>query len=173
VQNISNMLNGLSLLTILLLSGANFAFSNNDNNRFIPVRSNVNTPKIKVIASFFPIYEFVREVGGNKVDVSVLIPLGVEPHDFDPTIQQIQSVESPAILVYNGAGMEGAWINKVGPKFAIDTSKGLNILTSNDPKVHAPTNPRIWLDPILAIQQVENIRDGLSRVDPDNAAYYD
>jgi zinc transport system substrate-binding protein len=173
VQNISNMLNGLLLLTILLLSGAYVAFSNNNNNRLIPVGSNVNTPKIRFVASFFPVYKFVRQVGGDKVDVSVLIPVGVEPHDFEPTIQQIQSVESPAILVYNGAGMEGAWINKVNPKFAIDTSKGLNILRSNDLQVHAPTNLHIWLDPILAIQQVENIRDGLSKVDPNNAAYYD
>jgi zinc transport system substrate-binding protein len=145
VQNISNILNGLLLLTVLLLSSANMAFSNN-NNRFAPVvTSNVNTAKLKVIASFYPVYEFVRKVGGDKVDASVLVSIGVEPHDFDPTIQQIQSIES-AILVYNGAGMEGAWINKVNPKFAIDTSKGLNLLTSND-QVHAPTDPHIWLDP--------------------------
>jgi zinc transport system substrate-binding protein len=39
-------------------------------------------------------------------------------------------------------------------------------------KIHAPTDPHIWLDPVLAVQQVENIRDGLSKVDPNNAAYY-
>jgi zinc transport system substrate-binding protein len=49
----------------------------------------------------------------------------------------------------------------------------LNLLASNDPEIHAPTDPHIWLDPILAIHQVENIRDGLSKVDPGNAAYYD
>jgi zinc transport system substrate-binding protein len=135
--------------------------------------SNVNTTKIKVVSSFYPVYEFVKKVGGDKVDVSVLVPIGVEPHDFDPTIQQIQSVESAAMLVYNGAGMEATWINKVNPKFAVDTSKGLNLLTSNDPEIHLPIDPHIWLDPILAIQQVENIRDGLSKDDPKNAAYYD
>jgi zinc transport system substrate-binding protein len=172
VQNISNMLNGLLLLSVLLLSGANAAFSDN-NSHFTPVEtSNINTPKINVVASFFPVYEFVRKVGGDKVDASVLAPIGTEPHDFDPTIQQIQSVESSAILIYNGAGMEGAWINKVNPKFAIDTSKGMHLLTNNDPQTHAPTDPHIWLDPILAIQQVENIRDGLSKVDFGNAAYY-
>jgi len=68
--------------------------------------------------------------------------------------------------------METTWINKVNPKFAVDTSKGLNLLASNDPEIHAPTDPHIWLDPILAIHQVETIRDGLINVDPNNAMYY-
>jgi zinc transport system substrate-binding protein len=76
------------------------------------------------------------------------------------------------MLVYNGAGMEATWINKVNPKFAIDSSKGLNLLSTKDPEIHAPTDPHIWLDPILAIHQVENIRDGLIKVDPKNAVYY-
>jgi zinc transport system substrate-binding protein len=87
-----------------------------------------------------------------------------EPHDFDPTIQQIQNTQSAAAVVYDGAGMEATWINKINPKFAIDTSKGLNLLSTTD--------PHIWLDPILAIHQVENIRDGLINVDSNNAMYY-
>jgi zinc transport system substrate-binding protein len=180
VQKISNVLIGLLLLTILLVSDSSIASStntntnttSNDSSTFAGT-SKVSTPKLKVVASFFPVYEFVRKVGGDKVDVSVLVPLGAEPHDFDPTIQQIQDVESAAILVYNGVGMEAIWINKVNPKLAVDTSKGLNLLASRDPEIHAPADPHIWLDPILAIHQVENIRDGLSKVDPNNSVYYD
>jgi zinc transport system substrate-binding protein len=179
VKKISNSLIGLLLLTILLVSGSSIAFStntntnttSNDSSTFAGT-SKVSTPKLKVVASFFPVYEFVRKVGGDKVDVSVLIPLGAEPHDFDPTIQKIQDVQSAAILVYNGAGMEATWIKKVNPKLAVDTSKGLNLLASRDPEIHAPSDPHIWLDPILAIHQVENIRDGLSKVDPNNSVYY-
>jgi zinc transport system substrate-binding protein len=158
------------------VSRSDVAFSANtptDNSTSTGTTPNTSTHKIKVVASFYPVYEFVKKVGGDKVDASVLIPIGAEPHDFDPTIQQIQGVESAAILVYNGAGMESVWINKVNPKFAIDTSKGIPLLASNDPEIHAQTDPHIWLDPILAIQQVENIREGLSKVDPGNAAYYD
>ncbi|MFL6366037.1 MAG: metal ABC transporter solute-binding protein, Zn/Mn family, partial [Nitrososphaeraceae archaeon] len=165
----------LLLISILLVSSSGVVFSNNSNstNRPTPAETpNVSTPTLKVVASFFPVYEFVRTVGGDKVDASVIIPIGVEPHDFDPTIQQIQGVESAAILVYNGVGMEAIWINKVNPKLAVDTSKGLNLLASRDPEIHAPADPHIWLDPILAIHQVENIRDGLSKVDP-NSVYYD
>ena len=179
MQKITNLLIGL-LANVLLVLNAGLGLSVNansastNNTSASPVgMPNVNTPKIKVVASFYPVYEFVKKVGGDKVDASVLVPIGVEPHDFDPTIQQIQSIESAAILVYNGVGMEITWINKVDPKFAVDTSKGLNLPAGNDPEIHAPTDPHIWLDPVLAIQQVENIRDGLSKADPNNAPYYD
>jgi zinc transport system substrate-binding protein len=170
-----NVLIGLLLIFILLVSSSGIVFSTNTNSTNPPTSAetpNVSTSKLKVVASFFPLYEFLRKVGEDKVDASVLIPIGGEPHDFDPTIQQIQGVESAAILVYNGAGMEATWINKVNPKFAVDTSKALNLRGSNDPEIHAPTDPHIWLDPILATHQVENIRDGLIRVDPKNAVYY-
>src|SRR5918912_913479 len=177
MQNINNALFGLLLIRLLLVSNAGIGFSTTNTNSIyatsIAATSNVNTSKIKVVASFYPIYEFVKKVGGDKVVESVLVPIGTEPHDFDPTIQQIQSIESTSILVYNGAGMEATWINKVNPKLAIDTSKSIHLLTANNPQIHAPTDPHVWLDPVLAIQQVENIRDGLSKVDPDNAAYYD
>ena len=176
MRKVSNLLIELLLISILLISSSGVVFSNNINSTNRPTyaeTSNVSTSKLKVVASFFPVYEFVRIVGGDKADASVIIPIGVEPHDFDPTIQQIQGVESAAILVYNGAGMETTWINKLNPKFAVDTSKGLNLRESNDPEIHVPTDPHIWLDPILAIHQVENIRDGLIKVDPKNAAYYD
>ncbi|HJT48892.1 MAG TPA: zinc ABC transporter substrate-binding protein [Nitrososphaeraceae archaeon] len=178
------MVNKLStglLLSVLLVLNSGVVFPNIADANAVSVNSstttagtsNINTPKLKVVASFFPVYEFVKKVGGDKVDSSVLVPIGAEPHDFDPTIQQIQGAESAAMLVYNGAGMDATWINKVNPKFAVDTSNGLNLLASHDSEIHAPTDPHIWLDPVLAIHQVENIRNGLSKVDPGNAAYYD
>jgi zinc transport system substrate-binding protein len=174
--DVTNFLVGQVLIVTLLISSSGVTFSTNTNSIKHHASSGISklfTPKLKVIASFFPIYEFIKKVGGDKVDPSVLIPIGAEPHDFDPTIQQIQGVESAAILVYNGAGMEATWISKVNPKFEVDTSKGLSLLASDDPEIHVHSDPHIWLDPILAIHQVENIRDGLSKVDPTNAVYYD
>ena len=142
---------------------------------------NATTPasKIRIVASFYPIYEFAKQVGGNKVEVSNLIPVGIEPHDYEPTVQQILSAQSSDILVYNGAGLE-PWIKKINAKFAVDTSQGLQLLQmSNEVNTKrgsgAPgevVDPHIWLDPILAKHQVEKIRDALLRVDPMNKAYY-
>ena len=129
--------------------------------------------KISVVASFFPIYEFVKAVGGNKIDASVLIPIGTEPHDFDPTIQQIQKANSANLLVYNGASMEEPWIHELTPQNEVDASKGINLLTNpGDPEIKGPSDPHVWLDPVLAVKQVQNIRDALDKVDPKNSAYY-
>ena len=172
MQRFSSVLIALALV-VILASNAGVAFSiSSNNNTTNTISANNNTSKVKVVASFFPIYEFVKKVGGDKVDASVLIPVGAEPHDFDPTIQQIQNAQSAAMLVYNGAGIEATWINKVNPKFAIDSSKGLNLLSKKNHEIHVSTDPHIWLDPILVIHQVENIRDGLIKVDPKNAVYY-
>jgi zinc transport system substrate-binding protein len=115
----------------------------------------------------------VKAVGGDRIDASVLIPIGAEPHDFDPTIQEIQKANSANLLVYNGASMEEPWIHNLTPQNEIDTSKGIKLLANpSDPQIKGPNDPHIWLDPVLAIHQVQNIRDGLDKVDPKNTAYY-
>ncbi len=124
--------------------------------------------KVRVIASFYPIFEFVKKVGGDRVDVSSLVPVGIEPHDFEPTIQQIQNAERADMIVFNGAGFEGERLKNINAKVVLDTSDGLNLDQSNKGLL----DPHIWLDPLLAKQQVEKIRDGLVRIDPSNAEYY-
>jgi zinc transport system substrate-binding protein len=144
-----------------------------------PYPSNT-TDKVRVVASFYPIFEFVKKIGGDRVQVTSLIPVGIEPHDFDPTVQQVQSAQTADMVVFNGAGFEGERLRNLNLKFMVDTSKGLNLTTSTDG--HTEENehgdevsfdPHIWLDPILAKQQVEQIRDGLIRIDPRNAEFYD
>jgi zinc transport system substrate-binding protein len=170
-----------STISSTISSKANSS-SNNSNGGGIAGIVSGATPasKIRIVASFYPIYEFAKQVGGNKVEVSTLIPVGVEPHDYEPTVQQILTAQSSDILVYNGAGLE-PWIKKINAKFAVDTSQGLQLLQmSNEVSAKrggggAPgevVDPHIWLDPILAKHQVEKIRDALLRVDPMNKDYY-
>jgi zinc transport system substrate-binding protein len=135
------------------------------------ISSNTNESRIKVVASFYPVYEFVKEIGGNKVDVTSLIPIGVEPHDFEPTIQQIQNAETADLVVYNGAGLE-KWIDKINAKFKVEASQGLNLLMSNDTGNSGTYDLHVWLDPILAEMEVKNIRDALVKIDPANTQYY-
>jgi zinc transport system substrate-binding protein len=93
----------LALLTVVLPNLLAYASTNQTNLESLPnqsaILSETNTTslegsgKLNIVASFYPIYEFVKQVGGDKVSVSSLIPIGVEPHDFEPTIQQIQLSE--------------------------------------------------------------------------------
>jgi len=124
-------------------------------------------PKLNVVASFYPILEFVKQVGGDKVAVTSLIPLGVEPHDFEPTIQQIQNGESADIVFFNGLGFESSWINKINNDNLVDTSLG-----TNTTKTGNTIDPHIWLDPILVKNQVKNIQYALTKLDLENKEYY-
>lgn len=123
--------------------------------------------KLNIVASFYPIYEFVKQVGGDKVAISSLIPVGVEPHDFEPTIQQIQNAESADIVFFNGLGFESSWLNKINNDNLVDTSLGVNTTKTGN-----TIDPHIWLDPILVKNQVKNIEDELIKLDPANKEYY-
>ena len=122
---------------------------------------------LNIVASFYPILEFVKQVGGDRVAVTSLIPVGVEPHDFEPTIQQIQNAERADIVFFNGLGFESSWINKINNDKLVDTSLGANITKGGN-----AINPHIWLDPILVKKQVKNIENALIKLDPANKEYY-
>ncbi|HZA70419.1 MAG TPA: zinc ABC transporter substrate-binding protein [Nitrososphaeraceae archaeon] len=125
--------------------------------------------KLKVVSSFFPIDQFVGQVGGEAIERMLLIPKGVEPHDYEPTIKDIQRVDSADVLVYNGLGFEN-WIGKMSIPQKIDASKGLNATYLDERNM--TFDPHVWLDPLLAKKQVENIRDGLIMNDPNHKDIY-
>jgi zinc transport system substrate-binding protein len=86
----------------------------------------LNSDKLKVVSSFFPIDEFVKKIGGDSIKSSLLIPAAIEPHDFESTINQIQTVDSADVLVYNGLGIEN-WIAKINTAYKIDAGNGLDV----------------------------------------------
>jgi zinc transport system substrate-binding protein len=125
--------------------------------------------RLKVIASFFPLYDFAKNIVGNKANVTVMVPIGSEPHDWEPTIQQVQEINSADVFIFNGAGID-KWAEgiKNGPKLIVNASEGLPLLRDSS----GQADPHTWLDPVMAKQQVELIRDGIIKADPQNAAYY-
>ena len=158
-----------------LEAGENTSATPENNTQSLSPPMSNTTDKVRVVASFYPILEFVKKVGGDRVEVTSLVPVGIEPHDFDPTIQQIQNAQSADMVVFNGAGLEGERLLNMNANFVLDTSKVLNLTTASNEHTDdgGSLDPHIWLDPLLAKQQVEQIRDGLIRIDPRNAEYYD
>ena len=118
--------------------------------------------KIVIVASFYPLYEFASRVGGEKVEVSSLVPAGVEPHDWEPRPQDRLKARNADIMIINGAGFE-SWAGEMESKVVVDTSQGVD---------HG-ANPHVWLDPIIAKHQVEKIRGALVSADSANAEYYE
>jgi len=121
--------------------------------------------KIRVIASFYPLYEFTTNIAKGKADVSVLTPVGVEPHDWEPSTQDLVALNESDVFVYNG--MEpyvGKIIDQYPSVLFVESSQGIEM---------NGTDPHIWLDPVLAKAQVMMIKDSLIKVDPNNAQFYE
>lgn len=153
--------------------------------------------KIKVVASVYPVYEFVRQVGGDKVEIDLLVPAGAEPHEWEPSAKDLVKVKNAKLFFFHGANFEH-WIGKVvakdvlGATAAVEISKGIELKAgtphshnhSHDHGEHKHTDnnksdhtegeidPHVWLDPVLAQQEVSTIAEALAAVDTANAAYY-
>jgi zinc transport system substrate-binding protein len=139
--------------------------------------------KITVVASFYPLYEFTSRVVGDRAEVSSLVPAGVEPHDWEPTAEDVSRGRAADVLVINGAGFE-RWADDIEAKVVANTSEGIEFNykegkeVGDDEHGHGDAagsggvNPHIWLDPILAKHQIDKIRDVMVSSDPANADYY-
>ena len=139
--------------------------------------------KMTVIASFYPLYEFASRVAGDRAEVSSLGPAGIEPHDWEPTAEDMSRGRSADVLVINGAGFE-RWINDMNAKVIANTSEGIEFdykeenETGDDEHGHeggaavVGVNPHVWLDPMLAKYQIDKIRNVMARSDPANSDYY-
>ncbi|MCW3790469.1 metal ABC transporter substrate-binding protein [Paenibacillus sp. LS1] len=101
----------------------------------IPVES--EAAKLNVQVSFYPMYEFTKNVAGDLAEVHTLVPAGMEPHDWEPTPQDIASIEKADVLVYNGAGME-SWIDQVKDSLSseklvqVEASKNIDLLEGGE-----------------------------------------
>ena len=125
-----------------------------------------NNSKLQAISSFNPLHEFSQIVGGEKIDVTLLVPVGVEPHDWEPTIKDVQQMHKSDFIIINGIGFEN-WVDDLIENnyqgTIVDTSKQIPIKEAD---------PHIWLNPVFAINQVENIALAFSNSDPENGEYY-
>lgn len=140
--------------------------------------------KISVVTTTLPMYLFAANVAGDAAEVQNLVPPGVGGHSYQFTPEDVAKVSRADVIVKNGLGME-LWLDNLlesaGRKelLVIDTSAGVETMPGEPEEPSGveepeggPIDPHIWLDPVLAIRQVENIRDGLIQKDPRNQAVY-
>ncbi|MGI0052522.1 MAG: metal ABC transporter solute-binding protein, Zn/Mn family [Nitrososphaeraceae archaeon] len=146
-----------------------------------------DTEKINVIASFYPFYEIAKEIGGNNTVVRSVIPIGVEPHDWEITPQQIPDITQADMIIYNGIGFD-SWLGKKEQfhnSFLVDISKDLQLIklgklesenTKNTDQIYdhiSRYDPHIWLDPILVKNISKTISNALIKLDPNNTKAYE
>lgn len=135
--------------------------------------------RLRVVASFYPMAYFAQQLGGDDVEVTTLVPVGVEPHEWEPTPRDMVTLQTAKLLVLNGAGLEG-WADRVVPSLPADgpvvvtATDGLPLLQGGgeDDADAGALDPHVWQDPYLAQLQVQRILEGLVRADPAREASY-
>jgi ABC-type Zn uptake system ZnuABC Zn-binding protein ZnuA len=135
-------------------------------------------PKVLVVESFLA--DITKNVAGSRLTIETLMPLGIDPHAFEPSPRDIAHIADSTVLVINGAGFE-SWLAKTlenagGQRSVIEAAanlqsrsprEGEEILSSHD-----DGDPHFWLDPTKVITYVENIRAGLIAADPAGKEIY-
>ncbi|KPK69028.1 hypothetical protein AMJ87_11080 [candidate division WOR_3 bacterium SM23_60] len=138
------------------------------------------TGKLKVVVSIVPLQEFVEKVGGEKVNVTVMVPPGASPHAYEPSPAQLVEVSKAHLYVKVGTPIEFeiAWLEKLlsmnSTMYVCDASIGIDLITvsQDDEHVFSSIDSHIWLSPLNAKIMVNNIHDALVAIDGNNEIYY-
>ncbi|HEM2826871.1 ZinT/AdcA family metal-binding protein [Streptococcus suis] len=132
--------------------------------------------KLDIVTTFYPVYEFTKEVTGDEANVELLVKAGTEVHGYEPSAKDIARIQEADAFVYENENME-TWVHDV--EGSIDTEK-VNVISATEGMLLLPGgeeeheghdhseeghshayDPHVWLSPERAITLVENIRDSL------------
>lgn len=124
---------------------------------------------IKVFVSILPQADLVRKIGGELVEVEVLIPKGASPENYELPPDKLKDLnEADVYFMVGKLPLEKAWAERIKgvnkDLLIVDTSRGIKIIDDN---------PHIWLSPRLAVIQAYNILEALKGIDKENEAYYE
>lgn len=151
--------------------------------------------RLQIVATLFPQYDFARQIAGNKAEVTLLLPPGVESHSYEPTPSDAVKINKSDLFIYTGEAME-AWCGKIidsmqdsgSHSLVLDVSQGINLVKAEEIEAEHRHDgedtealehenehlydPHIWTDPLNAKAMATSIRDALCDLDPANADYY-
>lgn len=147
--------------------------------------ANGSTGRLKVVATTSIVGDVVRSVGGENIDLSVLIPVNVDEHGYEPIPQDAAKIAQASLVFENGAGLE-QFIEKLmqnagGSTHLVSVSEGVTLLQGaledevqpdQTPVAGTKGDPHVWLDPNNVLIWVQNIEQALSSADPQHAADY-
>lgn len=145
-----------------------------------------SSEKLRVLASIAPLADFAKQVGGNKVDVLLLLPPGASEHTYEPSPRIMQNISRAKVFIKIGAGLE-FWADKLITAanrdiIIVNCSEGIELLEGNGhshdqdkdlrhSNLHT-ADPHIWLDPVICMTLIKKIENSFSKADPVNASYY-
>lgn len=147
--------------------------------------SSAGTVDPVILASTTFLADIAQNVAGERVEVESLLPFGAEPHSYQPIPQDVTRIAESDLLILNGVEyevfIEALLENAGGERIIVTASDGI---APRQTEAHAEdgesgesagdeaSDPHLWLDPNLVVTYVENIREGLTHLDPDGAAEF-
>ena len=131
-------------------------------------------PKPKVVVTASMISDMAKNIAGDHLDIQLIVPIGGDPHLYEPTPRDAQLVANAQLILRNGLTFEG-WLNELiensGTKAPIVTvTDGLTPITSQ--QYQNSTDPHAWMDVSLSLQYIKNIRDAFIQFDPKHEQSY-
>ncbi len=136
--------------------------------------SNSGTDAPVILTSTSVLADITRNIAGDRIDVNSLLPVGADPHSYQPTPQDVAKISDSKLLLINGAGyehfLEALLENADGQRTVIEASAGISPRT--DAESEQRVDPHLWLDPNNVIIYAENIREALTHFDPEGEAVY-
>ena len=129
------------------------------------------TEKPSVVTTIFPIYDFVRSVGGEKVDIKMLIKPGTEVHSYDPVPSEIKSIYDADLFLYIGGESE-AWVDKILGDTKVTSYALIQSVDLLLEEHHNEYDEHIWTSPENAKKMLDKILSELVKIDPENSDYY-
>ena len=159
------MVNGcgkmLSTVLVLILAVAMFGAS--------CAAESAATEGIGVVVTIVPQAEFVERVGGDQVDITVMVPWGQDPHTYAPTVAQLEAVRQAKMYAMVGSDVE---FELVHMGRIVEANKDMLVVNCSEGVELMGNDPHIWNSPLNAKIMVDHICEGLIQVDPDNAESY-
>lgn len=156
----------IALCMFQLLTGCNVELQN--------TRNFVEEDKIAVVTTIYPMYDFVKNIAGDKAEVINLVPAGMEPHDFELSTGDMRLLEQADLFVYNGAGMEH-FVDRTlealsnDKLLVVEAAEDIAAIESDE----GHTDPHTWLSVKNAMGEAAAIKDALVKIDSENAEYYE
>jgi ABC-type Zn uptake system ZnuABC Zn-binding protein ZnuA len=169
----------MSLFTLLLLAGC----GTDEVSKTDAKPEKAEHDKVKVVTTYSILYDIVKNVGGDRVEIHSLAPVGSNPHEYDPLPEDVQKTTDADAVFYNGLNLEAgnSWFEKLmqtagksgkdAPVFRLSEGVQPKYLTTKGKE--GEEDPHAWLDIRNGIQYTENARDSLIKIDPDHADVYE
>ncbi|MDR5709127.1 MAG: metal ABC transporter substrate-binding protein [Armatimonadota bacterium] len=137
---------------------------------------NPGSDKPRVVATISILADFTRQVAGDRLLVHSLLPVGTDPHTYEPVPRDVQRIAEAQVVVYNGLKLE-KWLEKLlenaGGQFVlVEATRGLRPTVQETGPYRGDPDPHLWMDPVFVQTYVRNIRDALVAFDPAGRAIY-